>query len=416
MSVPMKILMLSDVAFPRVNGVSTSIQTFRRDLQARGHRCVLVAPAYPGHTGSDDADVLRVSSRGVPRDPEDRFMSRAAIRALRPQLRAAAFDLIHVQTPFVAHYAGVALAREFAIPVIETYHTYFEHYLHHYVPALPASWMRALARRFTLSQCASVATVISPSRPMADALGAYGVRTPLEILPTGLDASRFGVADGARFRARHGIALQRPMALFVGRVAHEKNIDFLLSMFVQVRATRSDALLVIAGEGPAREHCEQLAIRLGIQSSVRFIGNLQRDSELLDCYRAADVFVFASRTETQGLVLLEALAQGTPVVSTAVMGTADVLAGTHGTVVVDEHEDRIAAGVLCVLADAEKRAELSVAATLDAARWSSAAMAGRLIRLYRRVIENSSTSHRNILIPLDTTARVKPLAATRRLG
>ena len=88
-------------------------------------------------------------------------------------------------------------------------------------------------------------------------------------------------------------------------------------------------------------------------------------------------------------------------VSTAVMGTADVLAGTHGTVVVDEHEDRFAAGVLCVLADAEKRAELSVAATLDAARWSSAAMAGRLIRLYRRVIENLSTSHRNVLIPLD---------------
>ncbi len=412
----MRILMVSDVAFPRVNGVSTSIQTFRSDLQALGHHCTLIAPAYPLASPGDDSDVIRVPSRGVPRDPEDRFMSRRAVLKLLPRLRATQFDIIHAQTPFVAHYAAVALGRALGIPVVETYHTYFEHYLHHYVPALPSALMRWLARRFTLSQCAAVAAVISPSRPMAEALRAYGVSSRIDILPTGLDPGRFAAADGLRFRRQHGIGDRTPLALFVGRVAHEKNIDFLLRMFVPVKAIRPDALLLIAGEGPAVQHCQQLAARLQLDSSVKFIGYLERNSELLDCYRAADAFVFASRTETQGLVLLEALAQGTPVVSTAVMGTADVLAGTKGAVVVDEHEDRFAAAVLSVIGDPDKRAELAEMAVEDARRWSSAAMANRLCTLYADVIENSHNYHRNVLNSNDSSAYGKHLAAARRSG
>jgi glycosyltransferase involved in cell wall biosynthesis len=93
-------------------------------------------------------------------------------------------------------------------------------------------------------------------------------------------------------------------------VAHEKNIDFLLRMFVQLRAQRPDALFVIAGEGPAREHLARLSRSLGVEDAVRFIGYLDRASELPDCYAAGDAFVFASRTETQGLVLLEAHGTG----------------------------------------------------------------------------------------------------------
>jgi hypothetical protein len=111
----------------------------------------------------------------------------------------------------------------------------------------------------------------------------------------------------------------------VGRVAYEKNIDFLLRMFVKLRAQRPDALFVIAGEGPAREHLVKLARELCIEDHVRFIGYLDRNTDLPNCYAAGDAFVFASRTETQGLVLLEAMAQGTPVVSTAELGTRSIL-------------------------------------------------------------------------------------------
>ena len=121
----MRILMISDVYFPRINGVSTSIQTFRRGLHAAGHETILIAPEYPGAAPDTEPNILRVPSRGVPRDPEDRAMKLSAIRALRPQLERLEPDLVHIQTPFIAHYQGTALARALRVPVIETYHTYF---------------------------------------------------------------------------------------------------------------------------------------------------------------------------------------------------------------------------------------------------------------------------------------------------
>lgn len=406
----MRILMVSDVYFPRVNGVSTSIRTYRDDLAALGHTCELIAPEYPARTMVDGAHITRVRSRGVPRDPEDRMMVRSDLRRLTARFQPGDIDVVHIQTPFVAHYAGLELGRRLAVPVVESYHTYFEHYLYHYVPMLPAGWMKALARRFTLSQCHEVDAVISPSRPMADALRAYGVRTRIEVLPTGLDTGRFGPGDRARFRSGRGIAPDRPVALFVGRVAHEKNIDFLLQMLVSLRHEVPDILFVLAGEGPALPHCRDVVRSLGLDESVMFVGNMDRDTELLDCYAAADVFVFASRTETQGLVLLEAMAQGTPVVSTAVMGTAEVLAGTGGSIVVEERTEAFVAAITSVLRDPAKRAGLSAAARLDAARWSSRSMAEKLLSLYesvtqsRAVTPSSSGRHRSVAATAENPA------------
>ncbi|MFM7707246.1 MAG: glycosyltransferase [Gammaproteobacteria bacterium] len=390
--------MLSDVFFPRVNGVSTSIQTFRSDLQALGHKVTLVAPEYPSAAGSpageDPLDTVRLPSRGVPRDPEDRLLKWRPLMRWADSLRPDDVDVIHIQTPFVAHYAGVKLARRLGCPVVETYHTYFEHYLHHYVPGIPAPLTRALARRMTVSQCHAVQAVVSPSRQMAEALRDYGVRTPIEVLPTGLPVTAFGAGNGAAFRAQFGIPAQRPVAAFVGRVAHEKNIDFLLQMMVELRRLVPDVLLVIAGEGPAEAHLRALATKLGLDANVLFIGYLERTRGLLDCYRAADVFVFASRTETQGLVLIEAMAQGTPVVSTAVMGTVDVLSGAGGAVVVPEETTAFAVAVAGVLRDPQRREELSHRAREDAQRWSSRLMAERLARLYEGVIESDVAPNR----------------------
>jgi glycosyltransferase involved in cell wall biosynthesis len=176
------------------------------------------------------------------------------------------------------------------------------------------------------------------------------------------------------------------MALFVGRVAHEKNIDFLLVMLRRLIQKVPDALLVIAGEGPAVPHLKQGIANAGLTANTRLIGYLERNSTLLDCYHAADVFVFASRTETQGLVLLEAMAQGTPVVSTAVMGTAEVLRDARGAIVSQESAQVFSDAVALVLKDPALREKLSVAAKGDAARWSSAQCARRAADLYQGLL------------------------------
>ena len=381
----MRVLMISDVYFPRINGVSTSIQTFRRDLHELGVQSLLITPQYPQGEQPADPSIRRVRSLFVPRDPEDRMMRRGDIRRLLPRLHEQAWDVVHIQTPFVAHYAGLELARRLDVPAVETYHTYFEEYLHHYVPLLPRRLMRFVARHFTRSQAESVDRLIAPSRAMRDALTAYGVHTPIEIIPTGLEADRFEPGDGARFRERCGIAPERPVLVHVGRIAHEKNIDFLLRMLLPVRAAIPDILLLIAGEGPALEHCRRLAAELELTANVQFAGYLDRRRELLDCYRAGNLFVFASRTETQGLVLLEAMAQGVPVVSTAHMGTIDILGPGRGCVVAEEREHQFAAEVIRLMQDALLRKRLGRDAQAYAATWSSREQAARLLQLYREV-------------------------------
>jgi 1,2-diacylglycerol 3-alpha-glucosyltransferase len=329
--------------------------------------------------------VLRVPSRRIPFDPEDRLMRRRHLLRL-PELRRERFDLVHIQTPFVAHYAGLRLARELGIPQVETYHTFFEEYLYNYVPLVPRAWLKAAARRFSRSQCNSVDAVVVPSVAMRDALVRYGVESRMEIIPTGMDTERFRGGDGSRFRARFGIAPDRPVLVFVGRVAHEKNIDFLLHMVDQLRHQVPDVLLIVAGEGPAQAHLRHLAARLGIETNVLFVGYLDRDSELLDCYRAGDLFVFASRTETQGLVLLEAMALGVPVVSTAVMGTRDILAPGLGCVVAEEDVHDFADKVAQTLRDGPRRTQLAGEAREYAEQWSARALAERMLGLYGELI------------------------------
>jgi glycosyltransferase involved in cell wall biosynthesis len=384
----MRVLFVSDVYFPRVNGVSTSIRTFRDDLASCGVETVLVAPEYPGAAADAEPGIIRVPSGGVPRDPEDRRFRSGPLRRVLDAKLAARVDLVHIHTPFIAHYAGVRFAREHGLPAVATYHTFFEDYLHHYVPILPRRIGRFIARRFTLSQCDDVAALISPSAPMRDALLAYGVQTPIEVLPTGLPADSYLRGDGARFRARFGLPADRPLLLYVGRVAYEKNIEFLLRMFVRVLDRRRDALLVIAGEGPARQHLEKLARELGIAAEVRFIGYLDRRTELPDCYAAGDAFVFASRTETQGLVLLEAMAQGTPVVSTAELGTRSILTEGCGAFVVPEDEEAFAAAAATAISldknDPRRRQLLA-----HAESWASLAMARRLLAFYEQVLEGA---------------------------
>jgi glycosyltransferase involved in cell wall biosynthesis len=217
---------------------------------------------------------------------------------------------------------------------------------------------------------------------MQSRLNDYGVQRPIHILPTGIPLARFAGGDRTRFRAARDIAPGRPVALFVGRVAHEKNIGFLLEMAAEAVKRRPDLLLMIAGEGPALPALRAQAARLGLGDAVRFTGYLDRHSDLPDCYAAADVFVFASRTETQGLVLLEAMAVGLPVVAFAEMGTIDILAPRRGCRVPAGDPAAFADSVVEILSDAALRAQLGREARDYAHSWSDETMAARLADLY----------------------------------
>lgn len=382
----MKILYISDVYFPRINGVSTSIRTFVEQMQNLGHEVHLIAPDYAVAT-EDEAWIKRIAARSIYFDPEDKLMKWGAAMQKLPELRRENYDIIHVHTPFVAHYLGLRLARELNVPCIETYHTFFEDYLHHYLPVIPKSMARSIARVISKRQCNAVDAIAAPSKPMLDVLRAYGVKAEAEVIPTGLQQHSFKEADGQAFRLKYDIPLDRPMLLFVGRVAFEKNISFLLEMTKLLIAKHPDVLLVVTGQGPAEESLHQLALELELEHNIKFIGYLDRNTELNACYQAADIFVFASKSETQGLVLLEAMAQGTPVVAIAELGTASILIEGMGALIAPDNVEGFADRVHELLLHPEERYELGKSALGYASEnWTAKLQAERMLHFYHHLI------------------------------
>lgn len=403
----MHILMLSDVYFPRINGVSTSIQTFATAFMDLGHSVTLIAPEYPA-TFDAEFEVIRVRSRRLPLDPEDRLMSLTAAKQLAPLLRSRQIDIVHIQTPFVAHYAGLHLGRALGTRVVVSYHTFFEAYFEKYLPHVPAPLLRWIARRFSRTQCNQVDAVISPSRPMGEKLLEYGVRRPAAVIPTGLPAENFRVIAHNDFRRRYGLREDAFVLLFVGRVAFEKNIEFLFEMFGLVWPIVANAVLLVAGEGPALSKLRALTARLGATQQIRFVGYLHRATELLACYQSSDVFVFASQTETQGLVLLEAMASGLPVVSTASMGCGDVLVDGEGCLVSPPEPQAFAERVISLHRDGRRRAELSRRAVTYARRWSGRVKARDMLAFYEQTLQSRASGGTETAPPADATSLWKP--------
>jgi 1,2-diacylglycerol 3-alpha-glucosyltransferase len=390
----MNILFISDVFFPRVNGVSTSINTFATELRALGHQVTLIAPSYTDE-GKQEEWIVRVPSHKIYFDPEDRLMNFGKLKALLPWIRDKHFDVIHIHTPFTAHYVGIHFGKKLDIPVVETYHTFFEDYLHHYLPFIPQFISRKLARTISRRQCNAVDGIVSPSKPMLDVLKQYGIKTPAEVVATGLDDSSFARVDGEHFRMSHDIPLAQPMLLFVGRVAHEKNIGFLLEMHVELIKKHPDALLVITGEGPAEESIKHSIDKLGISNKVRMIGYLDRSHELIACYKAADIFVFSSKSETQGLVLLEAMAQGTAVVAIAELGTKSILIEGEGVLIAKDDINDFADKVSVLLSDARKRQMIGEKGRQYAQeKWGAGVLAKKVAKFYKSTINQKSSLSR----------------------
>lgn len=385
----MKILMISDVYFPRVNGVSTSIRTFAQSLRESGHTVHLVAPDYPQRT-ADEAWVTRIEARQIVFDPEDYLMKWSALQAYMATLHPGDYDVVHIHTPFIAHYAGLRIAKQLQVPVVETYHTFFEDYIHHYLPWMPRTLAVRMARWVSRKQCQDVDAVVSPSAQMRAVLQQYGVRTPMTVIPTGLDAERFIPGNGDLFRAQYQIAPQRPLLLYVGRVAYEKNIQFLLEMLLLVKEDQPDVLLVITGEGPAEPMLKKMVRDKGLQAHVQFLGYLDRSVGLSAAYQAADIFVFSSKSETQGLVLLEAMAQATPVVAIAELGTASILVQERGALIAEDDEVHFAKQVQTLLINHKYRHQIGMQGKHYVEQvWSSSAQADKLLSCYQGLLQSA---------------------------
>jgi hypothetical protein len=263
----------------------------------------------------------------------------------------------------------------------------FTAYVEFYLPWVPKSWMQAFTKAISRKYCNKCDLLITPSPEMKRVLESWGVtHTPIEAIPTGINLSRFKDADGTRFRREHGLSETDRLLLFMGRVSGEKNITFLVRALKRVVTDIPNVKLLIAGEGSGKKELIRLARKLGVEDRVVFLGYLS-GTFWRDCYAASEIFVFASVTETQGLVVTEAMAAGVPVVAVARMGVKDVMASQKGGILVDLDEAAFAAAVERLLTDKDFYAQKKSETIPEAELWSAEAMALKMLDAYGRLLE-----------------------------
>lgn len=318
---PLRIGFFTEIYRPVVNGVVASVEGLAEGLRARGHLVYCFAPRMPGYTEAD-GPVFRMPSLPLPtRTPYRLTLPLVSRRNLNGVIKR--LSIVHVHSPFITGWMGLRYARRYGMPLVYTYHTQLEAYAH-YIPFEPNA-TRFAATALTRAFANLADAVVVPTPAMASRLRELGVRARIEIVPSGIDVARF--ATGRRdqaLRASLGVGPGDRLLLSVGRLGKEKNLELL----VHALACASDASLklIVAGEGPRSVQLAALAQDCGVAGQVRFVGSIARE-RLPDFYASADAFVMPSLTETQGLVLAEALAAGALVIASEAAQNREVLAG-----------------------------------------------------------------------------------------
>ncbi len=381
----MRVGLFTNNYLPFRGGVTTAVETLRVGLEALGHQAWVFAPAAQ-HPHPDPPFVFRYPSIPAPTYPGFSLPLPVSHRLGRVA-RTLDLDLVHVHHPFLLGVTGRRLARRHRRPLVFTYHTRYEKYAH-YVP-LPPRLVRSLAVRLACRFADSADLVVAPSDHVADTLRRRGVRTPVSVVPTGVDLALF--SPGSRERARHRLGLPAAdhICLYTGRLDREKSLERVLDAFESIAAAVSSATLHLGGKG---SHDAALRARASASRAGRrivFHGGLDR-GVLPDYYRAADLFLFASETETQGLVLAEAHACALPAVAIRASGVDEVVTdGETGFLTKGDTRD-MADAAIGLLLDGARRAAMGVAARrLAEARFSTERQIEAMVGHYRALIDGA---------------------------
>jgi glycosyltransferase involved in cell wall biosynthesis len=352
-----RIALFTNNYLPFCGGVTISVETLRRGLESRGHDVWVVAPRFAGWVDTTPR-VLRYPSIPASTYPEFPLAVPFA-PAVTSRVRALEVEVFHAHHPFLLGPAAGRLARRAGQPLVFTYHTRYEKYAH-YVP-LTRGLAEAAAVKLSTRFAARSHAVIAPSAVVRDDLVRRGVRAPVTVVPTGVDLAHFGPGD--RRAARRALALpeDEPIVLYVGRLDREKSVDRVLLAFDRVASTVPRARLLLVGHGKEAERLRRLGGRLTAAHRVAFLGPRAHET-LPVCYQAADLFLFASETETQGLVLAEAAACGLPAVAVGASGCDEVVRDGETGLLTKGDPTSLAEAAIGLLLDGERRAAMAVRA------------------------------------------------------
>jgi len=385
----MRIVIFTNSYKPTTSGVVRSVNVFRQGLIEAGHSVYIITPMREDYE-DEEHHIFRFPALELP-DRLDLSLVIPLKTPMSPTIRGIKPDLIHSQHPFVMGGLASAFARDLKLPLVFTFHTRYDEYVQRYVPIAPrlAGWMAEEIVGRYMEKCTSI---IAPTPSIRDLIWRdYGSSVPVTVVPTPVDLSAYHDLEPGRVRATLHLK-DAEVLLYVGRLVGEKNLDFLLRAFARIAPQRPQARLLMVGDGTHKRSLEQMAHKLDLGSRVVFTGFIPL-AEVPHYAAAADLFVFSSTTDTQGLVLIEAMAAGTPVVAVEAPGPADVLADGGG-MLVPLQEETFAEAVLELLTDDSRRRALGEEATRVAQGYSIPGATQRLLEVYEAAVTAGPSAHK----------------------
>ncbi|MBO7163543.1 MAG: glycosyltransferase [Spirochaetaceae bacterium] len=407
--------MFSDCYYPRVNGVVVSVHSFVQELVNRGHIVKVITVEYPddyqfNRKGYSDAGLIdspnfslnRLSSKEIIFSKEDRLVRLKQWHILKGILDEFQPDILHINSEWLVGYFGAIYAHHRKVPCIFTFHTLWEDYIQNYAPILREKISKKIGRDIVKFYLKTANHILAPTPQTAQTVRKYGIDTPVELLPTGIPESMFKLNEAGVERMREEVfsnfpqLKDRKILLFAGRVAKEKNLPFLLPVLKRVNQllerapstsgdTTKRAALLVAGDGNFLQDLKDLVEQQQLAQDVFYLGYVERD-DLASLYHLADVFTFPSKTETQGLVTVEAMTAGLPVVAIGEMGTIDVMQGDNGGFMVPEDVEIFSQKVFQLLTDGTLYQEKSREGRAWSRRWGMSALTDRLEAAYATCI------------------------------
>lgn len=390
----MKIGLFSDAYLPQIGGVSTATSLIKKYLSALGHDVYVITPSDPEEL--EEEHVIRV--------PSMPFVSAKRLAFLVPpatykRIKSLNFDIVHSQTEFAMGDLARKISADLGIPHVHTFHTLYEDWLRGQLGEGRASkTARNFIRRFSTNFCNSVDYILVPTAKTEKVLLAYGVTTPLHILPTGIELERFSAATADKERRRSlrrelNIPQDAFVLLFVGRISHEKAILEILEYFPQVLAENKNTYIVLVGSGPQLHEYSELVEEAALGENIRFVGPVPPE-DVPAYYALGDVFTSASRSETQGLTYIEAMATGLPLLvfyDDCLQGVFEEAKNGFSFKSAEEFQR----GVRLLQGDLALRSNMSEAAIASSKRFSVQSFAEQILAIYQTQIAEQKKNQIN---------------------
>ncbi len=385
----MKIGFFADGYLPQKNGVATSVAEYADALEAQGHEVTIIAPKYPKYKDKKK-NVIRLSSINYKKEIGIRVALYLPEKSFR-QLLKLDFDLIHGHGDGPITLLGWTIAKRKNIPFVLSHHTFWNKYTH-YLPGgriISPKIVEKFVRIFTNS----CSYIISPSYLAKRELQSYGITKPIKVIHHGLDLSNYKDGDKKFLRKKLKLTQDQKILLFVGRLGKEKSVDLLIQAFALIHRQMPNTHFVLVGDGVQKGYLKQLAADLGIAKNTHFLGEVDY-AKIPSIFHSADVFVFASKTETLGKVILEALAAGLPTITLNIPPFKELISQGKDGLLVSYNAKRFADKTIELLQNNDLYTDISKNARIKAQQFSIESTIGEIEKIYAKLLHQHKIKER----------------------